>query len=481
MAKKPEGLATVIMAAGMGTRMKSDLPKVLHELAGIPLICFPVDLALKLQSKKVVAVVGHQHKKVEAALGQMYKSKKLETALQRPQLGTGHAVQKAQKALKDHHGLVLILSGDVPFLSSDTVRDLMKLVKKKKLPLGMVTARLHDPTGYGRITRDDEGHVTGVVEHRDATKEQLFIDEINAGIYIAEADFLFKSLKKLKTDNDQGEYYLTDIIAMAAEQAGDVATVEGDELEVAGINSREQLSEMESIFRDWINEEWMNEGVTMHGPETIRIDPSAEIGPNTELYPGVELRGNTHVGAGCKIETGSILENCRLEDNVHVKPYSVLEDSTFQTGAIIGPFAHVRPGSNIGKDCHIGNFVELKKTNMDVGAKANHLSYLGDADIGKRTNVGAGTITCNYDGEGKYRTEIGDDVFIGSDTQLVAPVKLGAKSFIAAGTTVYEDVPAGALALTRPEQTTVKGWGSKKFAKILERRKAKAAKKKAKK
>jgi len=455
-------LATVILAAGLGTRMKSGKAKVLHQLAGKALINYPVDISLALKADRTIAIVGHQSDKVAELLQNNY-GKQVETAIQKEQLGTGHAVMSAEKALKKHKGLVLILSGDVPLLTKSTVAKLIKKVKQKKSPFGLVSAVLENPEGYGRVLRDSKNKIQAIVENRDATSEQKLICEANMGIYVADAKFLFNQLKKVGTDNDQGEYYLPDLVRMAYESGAGVVGIKADPAETLGINNRVQLAELGQILRQRILEKLMLKGVTIIDPQSTYIDADVKIKADTTIEPNCHIKGNTKIGSNCTIGTGSIIESATIGNDVQVKPYTIIEESKVDQGAILGPYSHLRPMSHIGSECHVGNFVETKKTTLKPGAKANHLSYLGDAVIGKKTNIGAGTITCNYDGYNKFATTIGDEVLVGSDTQLIAPISIPDRVVLGAGTSLAnaEGVEKGDLVITRPEVVVVKGFRDK--------------------
>ncbi len=452
-------LATVILAAGLGTRMKSSTAKVLHRVAGRPMIEYPVALARALGAQRVVCVLGHQADAVRAAVEARFGARAVAVAIQKEQRGTGHAVACARDALRGFDGPVLILYGDVPLLTEETLRRLLDAGRRRTLAL--VTARLAEPRGYGRIVRDARGRLARIVEERDCGDEERAIDEINAGIYLVQSRFLFAALGRLRGDNAQGELYLTDVAAMAA-RAGEVATVEADADEIAGVNDRVELARADRAMRRRINEALMRAGVTLHDPETCLVEPGVTVAADCEIGPSVALRGATAIAPGAHIEAGCVLTDCTVGAGAHLKPYTVAAESEIAAGATLGPFAHLRPGSVIGEGAKIGNFVETKKARLGAGAKASHLSYLGDADIGDGVNVGCGTITCNYDGYNKYRTVIEAGAFIGSDTQLVAPVTVGKNAVVAAGTTVVEDVPAGALAISRAKQVAVPGYFERK-------------------
>ncbi len=457
-------LATVILAAGLGTRMKSQTAKVLHRVAGRPMIEFPVGLARDLRSERVACVLGHQADAVRAAVEARFGEGSVAVAIQAEQRGTGHAVAQAEKALRGFDGPVLILYGDVPLLTEATLRKLLDAGRRRTLAL--VTTLLDEPTGYGRIVRGAGNRLERIVEEKDATDAERSICEINAGIYCVQSKFLFSALKKLRTDNAQGELYLTDVAARAAQskEGGEVGTVEVEAEEVMGVNDRVDLARADAAMRRRVTLTLMRAGVTIRAPETCCIDAGVTVGADSELGPLVQLRGNTRVGAGARIDAGCVITDATIGDGAHLKPYTVVAESEVGAEAELGPFAHLRPGSQLGRKVKIGNFVETKKARLGEGAKASHLTYLGDAEIGAHANIGCGTITCNYDGYVKSRTVIGEGAFIGSDTQLVAPVTVGAGAVVGAGTTVVEDVPPGALALSRSKQIAVPGYADKKRA-----------------
>jgi bifunctional UDP-N-acetylglucosamine pyrophosphorylase/glucosamine-1-phosphate N-acetyltransferase len=435
--------------------MRSSRAKVLHELLGRPLVAYPVGLARDLGASPVVAVLGHQLEDVEAALTARFGDGAVTVVEQAEQRGTGHAVRLAMPALRGFDGVVLILYGDVPLLRRETLEELVGTARKYQC-LAIVTTAPADATGYGRVVRDSRGHITGVVEEKDATDEERAITEVNAGIYAAPADFLRSATAGLVAKNAQGEYYLTDIIAVASRSIG-VTAVDAEARDVAGVNDREQLAVAENTLRARINRQWQVHA-TLRDPASIVIEPDVTIAVDAEIGRNVTLRGRTRVGHGARIEEGSILIDTDVGAHAHVKPYTIAEEAKVGMGAIIGPFARLRPGSDIGVDAHVGNFVELKKTVLGKGSKANHLSYLGDTVVGEKANIGAGTITCNYNGYEKRQTIIDDGAFIGSDTQLVAPVRVGKRAVVAAGTTVTRDVPDGALAISRVEQQAREGY-----------------------
>jgi bifunctional UDP-N-acetylglucosamine pyrophosphorylase/glucosamine-1-phosphate N-acetyltransferase len=456
---KRSGLAAIVLAAGKGTRMRSGRAKVLHQVLGRPMVAYPVALAQAIGADPVVAVLGHQRAEVEAALTERFGEGGVAVVEQTEQRGTGHAVRLAMPALARFSGqLVLVLYGDVPLLRRETLEELVGTARRYNC-LAVVTATPPDPTGYGRILRDQRGHVIGVVEQKDATPEERAITEVNAGIYCGPADFFREATTGLRSKNAQGEFYLTDIVARAAASIG-VSAVEADHRDVAGVNDRHQLAEAEAVMRARVNRELMAH-VTFRDPDATIVEADVEIGVDVELGRNVALRGRTKIGHDTRIGDGVILTNVQVGAGVEIKPYSVATDAVIGAGASIGPFAHLRPGSEIGPEAHVGNFVETKKTKLGKGSKANHLTYLGDAEIGEKVNVGAGTITCNYNGYEKFQTVIEDGAFIGSDSQLVAPVRIGKRAVIGAGTTVTRDVAAGALALSRAPQIEKPGYAQK--------------------
>ena len=457
-------LTVLLLAAGQGTRLKSKTIKLLHPVAGQPMVAWVARATQALRPTRTVAVVGFQAERVQAALAGLCDA----FALQAEQRGTGHAVVQAAKAIGNTQGPLLIVNGDLPSLEPDTLRALVALHRKSKAALALVTTELEDPTGYGRIVRDAKGRVARIVEHKDATRAERRIAEINCGIYCVEPSVLLPLLKKLRPDNAQGEYYLTDAVhALIAKGAAVVALKHAAAEEVLGVNTRAELAFAGAAQYARKARELQNDGVTLLDPGRTCVDPRAKIGRDTVLYPDVLIEGACVIGEDCVVRSGSRLADVVLGRGVEVKDHCVLVASQVGDGAQLGPFAHLRPGSIVEADAHVGNFVELKKTRLGKGSKAPHLAYLGDADIGPACNIGAGTITCNYDGVSKHTTTLGAGVFVGSDSQLVAPVTVGAGAYVAAGTTVTEDVPAGALALSRVRQLNLEGW--------VERRKKKAA------
>jgi bifunctional UDP-N-acetylglucosamine pyrophosphorylase/glucosamine-1-phosphate N-acetyltransferase len=455
-------VGVIILAAGLGTRMKSRLPKVVHRLGGKPLLLHVLATALRLKPEKVVVVIGYGAEAVRQACGN-----DVIWVLQEQQLGTGHAVLCAKNSFGEFSGDILILSGDVPLISEKTLDEAIYCHRQHKASLTLVTVSVKEPKGYGRVLRQEDSEILGIVEERDATEAQRQITEVNAGIYVASASFLFSALEKVQNHNVQGEYYLPDIVAIALRQGKQVATVKVDDgREVMGINTREELAQMEKGLQERINKKWMDNGVTLKDPSTAYIDQGVVIGKDTVIGPNTHLLGHTVIGERCQIDGSAYLTDTQLEDEVHVKFSVVMTGSRVSAGAIVGPFAHLRPGSALGANVHIGNFVETKEAVIGENTKASHLTYLGDVTIGRDTNIGAGTITCNYDGFRKYRTKIGDRVQVGSDSTLVAPISLGDDVYVATATTLRHDVPAGALAFNERQERVREGWTEQKREKM---------------
>jgi bifunctional UDP-N-acetylglucosamine pyrophosphorylase/glucosamine-1-phosphate N-acetyltransferase len=437
--------------------MKSARAKVLHEVAGRPLAYYPVKRALELGAERVVVVVGHQAEAVEAALGAALPGAPLRFARQAEQLGTAHAVLQAKAALKGFAGPILILSGDTPLLTAEALQAVAAARAKARALVAMATMVPASPRGYGRVVRDERGRAVRVVEEKDATDAERTLTEVNAGLYCVHSEFLWRALGKVGAKNAQGEFYLPDLVAMAAAK-GAAASVEVPALVAAGVNDRVELARVGRVLVGRLAEAHARAGVTIEDPARFDCDEGVEIGQDVVIEPGVRLKGRTRVGANTIVGAGCILQDAVVGEGVTLKPYTMIEDARVEAKAIVGPFARLRPGSEIGEGAHVGNFVETKKTRLGKGSKANHLTYLGDAEIGQGVNVGAGTITCNYDGEKKHPTRIGDGVFVGSDSILVAPIEIGAGAYVAAGSTLTDPVPAGALALGRARQVTKEGW-----------------------
>lgn len=452
--------AAIVLAAGKGTRMKSGRAKVLHEANGKPLAWYPIQQALALKCDPVVVVVGHQGDEVRAQLEELFPDAPLRFAVQKEQLGTAHAVQAARRSVGTGASRILILYGDVPLLTTSTLRTLTRAGRRS--PVAFLSMSPEDPTGYGRVVRDARGRVEAIVEHKDATAAQRAIGECNAGLYDCDATFLWKALRQVGASNAQGEYYLTDLVEAAAAAGTPAVAVEAPAEEVSGVNDRVELAAAARVLRRRICERWMRAGVTLIDPETVYLDEEVVLAPDVVVEPNVRIVGRSRIGTGTHVGFGSVIVDTVVGEDVTVRPYSVFEEARIGDRTTIGPFARLRPETVLGREVRVGNFVEIKKSTFGDGAKANHLAYVGDAKVGHRTNVGAGTITCNYDGTNKLATVLGDDVFIGSDTQLVAPVEVGDGAYVGAGSTVVRDVPAGALALSRAEQVIKEGWADRK-------------------
>jgi bifunctional UDP-N-acetylglucosamine pyrophosphorylase/glucosamine-1-phosphate N-acetyltransferase len=444
-------LNVVILAAGQGIRMKSCHPKVLHPLAGKPLLGHVIDTARSLNPAKIIVVYGHGGEQVPKALA----SDDLVWVEQAQQLGTGHAVEQAMSEVDDESSL-LILYGDVPLIQPSTLAELIRLGAEG---FGLLTVHLANPSGYGRIVRDSHGAVARIVEDKDASEAERGITEINSGIMCTRAGHMRAWLAKLENDNVQQEYYLTDTIAMAVEAGIPVKTTHPvAEQEVAGINSRSQLAELERYYQLQLAEQLMATGVTIIDPARLDIRGTVSSGQDVTLDINVVLEGTVKLGRNVRIGPGCVIKDSEIADDVEIKAMSVIEQAKIGAGAQVGPFARLRPGTELASNVHIGNYVEIKNSQVGEGSKINHLSYVGDTSVGKAVNIGAGTITCNYDGANKHRTIIGDRAFIGSDTQLVAPVEVGEGATIGAGTTLTNNAPAEELTLSRSKQKTVKGW-----------------------
>jgi len=468
LATMNEPLAAVVLCAGKGTRMKSETAKVLHPVLGQPLAAWPVGRALALGCNPVVAVVGHQGEQVHTALAARFPGQALRFATQTEQRGTADAVRAALGALDGVSGLLLVLYGDTPLLREATLRALVDTFRRGTAPLALVSTVAPEPNGYGRVLRVS-GRITGIVEEKDCTADQRPIREVNAGVYAIDAAFLREGLAQLKPANAQGEYYLTDLVAIAA-QRGEVGSVSADFQDTAGVNDRADLAACARVLRERINLEHMRAGVTMHDPATVTIEPEVTIGPDSVIEPNVSLRGKTRIGRGVTLGQGSVFTSSEVGDGTTVLPYSVGNEAKVGPRCLIGPFARMRPGTELAEEVELGNFAETKKVHIGPGTKAHHHCYLGDSVIGAKVNVGAGTITCNYDGFSKHVTEIGDRAFIGSDSQLVAPVKVGEGSYLGAGTTLTEDVPPDTLVFSRAPRIEKQGWPSRRRAKSPGRR-----------
>lgn len=454
-----DNLEVIILAAGLGTRMKSSTIKILHRAAGRPIVDYVIDMASSLCGTPPVMVIGHQRDAVQAAIGARARY-----AIQDEQLGTGHAVLQAAAALEPAEGKrILILSGDVPLTRLETLQRLLDEHEQSGNALTFLSMRPADPALYGRVLRDDSGTVLRIVEAKDASEEQRRIAEVNAGIYLFNGEHLFANLRNLGNQNAQGEYYLPDLLGVLRDAGHRVgAVVAEDPVEALGVNSRSELAQVEQEIQRRVVLRLMSEGVTFRNPSTVVIDSSVSIGPDTVVYPFVTLEGSTRIGSGCVIEPGSHLSNVTVGDNVHIRTGTVAEEARIDDEATVGPYAHLRPGTRLGRQVKVGNFVETKKATFGARSKASHLSYIGDAEVGEDVNIGAGTITCNYDGVRKHQTVLEDGVFIGSDSQLVAPVRVGKGAYVGAGSTITKDVPPGSLALSRAPQRIVDGWAERK-------------------
>ena len=448
---------SVILAAGMGTRMKSKMPKVLHKVCGKPLSKWVIDASEAAGADKVCAVVGHKAETVKEVLGDV-----CEFALQAEQKGTGHAVMQAIDVIKNSKGEVVILNGDTPLITAETINKAIEYHKNNGNQATVITAILDDATGYGRIVRDNDGSVLKIVEQKDASKEEKKINEVNSGMYVFDAQSRVYALDKITPNNAQGEYYLTDtleILLSAGKKIGGYAISDNDE--IRGINDRVQLNEAEKIMQKRINEYHMRNGVTMRNPESVYIEDGVEIGNDTEICQNVTIKSGTKIGSDCVIGSGSMLDRAVIHDGVDVLS-SVILESEVDEGTHVGPFAYIRPNCHVGKEVKVGDFVELKNSNIDDGTKISHLTYIGDSDVGKRVNFGCGTVTCNYDGKKKYRTTIGDDCFVGCNTNFVSPINVGDGVYIAAGSTITEDIPENSLSIARARQVNKEGWKDKR-------------------
>ncbi len=461
-------LHIVVLAAGKGTRMKSERAKVLHQVAGRPMLDYVLDTAASLNPATTIVVIGHQAESVRATLA---GRPGLRSVLQEPQLGTAHALLATEPALAGAAGTLLLLSGDVPRLSSSTLGALLRRHTEARAAMTVVTATVEAPSGYGRIVRED-GRLARIVEDGDATPAERAITEINAGIYAFKLDgldrldgldFLFGALRSVAPDNAQREFYLPDLVAIYRARGLTVGAVAVDDAgEILGINSRAELADLSRMMRRARNMELMASGVTLDDPATTYVGAGVQVGPDTVIRPGVTLEGTTRVGARCTIHSGVRITDSEIGDEVTVLDHSVVTGSTVGAGAAVGPFAHLRNGATLGPRVRVGNFVEVKTSTIGEGSKVMHLTYLGDATIGANVNIGAGTITCNYDGTTKHRTTIEDGAFIGSDTQLIAPVTVGRGAYVGTGTTVREDVPPGALAVSAGKQRNIEDWAKRR-------------------
>ena len=446
----------IILAAGKGTRMNSSKAKVLHALAGKTMVKHVLDAVSLAGVTRQIVVIGHQGEDVKRALGQEYIY-----ALQEEQLGTGHAVMQTREFWDNKFGTLLVLCGDTPLITSETVEKLIKEHRDNNAVCSVLTAQVPSPKGYGRIIRDNRGHVIAIIEEKDATEEQQKIEEINTGCYCFNQEYLKDALAQLNPANAQGEYYLTDVISYYQQQDLPVMGVTlKDYRELQGINNRLQLAEAEQLLRHRINNDLMLKGVTMVSPQNTFIDTNVKIGPDTVILPNTYLKGDITIGSNCEIGPETSISDSDVGDDVVINN-SVVKESTIGNNCLIGPFSYLRPGTKLADNVKIGDFVEIKKSDIGPGSKIPHLTYVGDTQIGKKVNVGAGTITCNYDGKDKWRTILRDGCFIGSNTNLVAPVIVGENAIIGAGSTITKDVPAESLAVARGKQKNISGWATK--------------------
>ena len=471
---QPPRIAIAIMAAGKGTRLKSKHPKVLHEIGGKPILAHVIATAQKVvPAQDIFVIIGHEAERVREAVA----GTGVNFVLQAAQRGTGHALMVAREALfgsgsgigngkgnNNNYDQVIVLSGDAPLITPETIRKLSAFHTAQRATMTLLTADLDDPYGYGRVIRKGgRVEVQAIVEEKSATPQQKKICEINSGFYAFDAPVLYQHIDRLSTENAHGEYYLTDMAGVFHRAGKKVVAIKTSDVgEVLGSNTRTEMMVLDARLRLAKCRELLENGVTIFYPHTCVIDSDVEVGADTVIEPFVQLLGSTKIGADCRIRSYSVIGNSVVGDRVTVKPGTIMEDSRVGAGAVLGPYSHLRPGSDVGEGAHVGNFVETKKIKLGKGSKANHLSYLGDAEIGEGVNIGAGTITCNYDGVNKHKTVIADGVFIGSDSTLVAPVKIGRGAYVAAASCITEDVPADALALGRARQSVKEGWARAK-------------------
>ncbi len=463
-------ISAIVLAAGLGTRMRSKMAKALHPVAGRPMVWYMVAVARHVADAPVVVVIGHQAECFRALLKQSGSAvDACRHVLQERQLGTAHAVRQAQSVLlrkgKATSRHCLIVNGDTPLLTRETIKRLVAHHEKANAVLTMLTTGLPDPKGYGRVVRGRDGQIVNVVEERDASRAERAIREVNVGTYVVETPFLFQALAKIRPHNAQGEYYLTDLVGLAVTSGRRVSGFRAsDASECVGINTRQQLAGAEGVMRQRIRARWLEAGVTMLNPETTFIDDGVTIGRDTVLHPGVTLEGHTTIGADCTIRSWSRVTNSVVGRAVTIEDHSLMDGAVIEDHATIGPFARLRPGSVLRKNAKVGNFVEVKNTELGADSKANHLTYLGDAFVGQRVNIGAGAVTCNYDGYRKHRTVIEDETFIGSGAQLIAPVTVKKGAVVGAGSTITRDVPSDATALARSRQVNHAGVASRRRA-----------------
>ena len=445
-------LKSIIMAAGKGSRMMSELPKVIHLAHSKPMVVRIIDALNALDVEENVLILGHKREKVLEVLGN-----DISYVIQEEQLGTGHAVKQAEEKIKNYNGDILIINGDIPLIQKETLVNFYNEYKKENADGIVLTAIFDNPFSYGRIFKEND-RVLKIVEEKEANEEQKKIKEVNAGVYIFKAQHLAYALGKINNNNEKGEYYLTDVIEILASENKKIISYSlEDSMEIQGVNSKVELALVSRVLRERKNKSLMESGVILIDPATTYIDDEVKIGKDTVIYPNVTIQKNTEIGENCEILSGTRIIDSKILNNVRIEN-SVIEESIIENGVTIGPFAHLRHKSHLKENVHIGNFVETKKSTLEKGVKAGHLTYLGDAHVGEKTNIGAGTITCNYDGNNKFKTEIGENVFIGSDTMLVAPVNVGANALVGAGSVITKDVPNNSLAVSRSKQIIKEGW-----------------------
>ncbi len=453
-------LALILLAAGEGTRMRSRLPKVLHPVCGRPILLHAVRLGREIGAKRIVVVVGRGEDQLRDALA----GEEVELVRQERQLGTGHAALQAAELLGDHAGPILVTNGDHPLYRPQTFAALLDAYRAESADLALLTAHSPEPEGYGRVVRDSDGKPERIVEETEAQNEIRATSEVNLGAYVAEAELLFPSLAQIGNKNRKGEFYLTDLLELVAESGRRVASFAVEDWnEALGVNTRADLAKAEAAMRERIAERWLREGVTLIDPGGTYIEIDVEIGADTVISPGTMLRGATRVGSGCRIDAGSVIEDSTLGDGVWIKSHCSIEQSEIGNDCEVGPSAHLRPDSHLSDGVRIGNFVEIKNSRLGRGTKADHLSYIGDATVGSGVTIGCGAITVNYDGREKYRTTIGDGAFVGCNANLIAPVEVAAEAYVAAGSTITDQVPEGSLAVARARQRNIEGWRKRRF------------------
>ena len=453
-------LALVLMAAGKGTRMRSRLPKVMHPLCGRPILLHALELGRELGAKRRVVVVGSGEDQVREAVRGM----DVELVRQTEQLGTAHAALQAREALAGHEGPVIVMNGDHPLYRPRTFQALLDVWEQRKAGLAILVTDMPDPTGYGRILRDASGRVVRIVEENECSDTMKRVSEVNLGGYVADARTLFELLARVRNDNAKGEYYLTDVVEIALATGRTVESARAEDwCESIGINTRVELARAEAMLRERISERLMLAGVTLRDPQTTTIEVDVEIGEDTEIAGGVVIRAGSRIGSGCRIDPGVVIESSTIGNDTHLKPGCYIEGARIANGCELGPNAHLRPGADLRDDVRVGNFVEIKNSVLGRGTKADHLSYIGDSDIGERVTIGCGAITVNYDGAKKHRTTIGDGAFIGCNSNLIAPITIESGAYVAAGSTITKPVPDGALAVARGQQRNIEGWRAKRF------------------